>query len=134
MILPACTAAFALTTLAAFTASAAGFAAAEHRPSDDALKAWRAVTAAMQSADREALRQSTTDDAYAQLTTRPDGQPFSDDELKTRGEQWSRWEVRVASETDKSVEIHLGPKIKEHTVTLVNGPGGWKLTRWIAGE
>lgn len=87
----------------------------------------------MRGGDSVAIAQLTTPAGLASLRAGVHGEPEYV-AFARWGKGWAEWEVRWKPESNGKIEAALGPEVKEHGLSFVKTPEGWKLDRWMPGE
>jgi len=105
-----------------------------HAPIMLANNAWREVLLAMQAGDKDALAKACTEKGYQSIVKGIRAQEATADQLKGWAQAWSKWPLRIQSQTTTSLEVRFGSNIKEHGVSFLKTDDGWKLDQWLPGE
>jgi len=97
--------------------------------------AWKAVVAALQAGDKEALAKATTEKGYKSIMGE-EGKAMTVEERKLRGDRWSNWEVQFSRKTDDAATANVvAPKTDGGIwVTFIKTAEGWKIDGWTPGE
>jgi len=92
---------------------------------------WNHFLGALRSGNDKAIRSECTGPGFQSLIVRLDPHHPRAAQWRQWGQDWSRWGmVRWGPVTAIAAYGRLGPKDKEHSVTLVLTPQGWKLDHW----
>lgn len=100
---------------------------------EDHEAGWRAIVAAMQAGDRQAVKGRTTKAGYDSLMQGVDDEA-PEVAFKRWGRGWGDGEIRWQSVGDADAHGKLGPEIKAHGIWLVKVGAIWKLDRWARGR
>jgi hypothetical protein len=95
--------------------------------------AWRELCAAMR--DGRPVEPFATRAGIDSLEAQVRGEPRAT-AFARWGAGWGspQWEVRWRSRESDRAEAFAGPEAKEHGLSFVRTPEGWKLDRWLPGQ